>query len=214
MNGGSLSLFTAIVTATIFAAFGFPYRYYQCWWSWGGGRSVILGIAYFALAGGGGGLLGWFIAELGNAHPTKDLALNGFLYGAAGALTLRADFRPRRTPASKPPHPAEVRNAASILAVGLQWTGTALDDVSRRRVEAWLRQLDVDGLIRQAFDINAMIKMDVELPSRTRTLLREQLVAAMEQARSDQTDVRLEGTAHLISFCTTYFIQEHRPRPL
>src|SRR3712207_2157659 len=90
-----MSLFTAIVTASVFALFGFPFRYYQCWFSFSRLGTVTGTLVYLGLAGGVGGLLGWLAAYLTHARPTPDPALNGLLYGATGALVLRAEFRTR-----------------------------------------------------------------------------------------------------------------------
>jgi hypothetical protein len=90
-----MSLFTAIVTATVFALFGLPYKYYQCWFSFSRVGTVTGTVMYLSLAGGVGGLLGWLGAYLAHAQPTPNLALNGLLYGAAGTLALRAEFRTR-----------------------------------------------------------------------------------------------------------------------
>jgi hypothetical protein len=208
-----MSLVTAILTATVFASFGFPFRYYQCWYSWGGPRSYVAGLGYFAIAGGGGGLLGWLLAELSHAKPTANMAVNGFLYGAAGALALRADFRPRRTPQAKM-DAAEIRNAAaSILAIGLQWTGTALDEISRRQMTVWLKGLSDDDLIRQAYDVRATIRQDRRTPANTTRMVNELVVPAMESVRAKDPDKRIEGRAHLVAFCQKYFLSEHMPKP-
>src|SRR3954468_20477914 len=103
-----MSLFTAIVTATVFALFGLPYKYYQCWFSFSWVGTVTGTVMYLSLAGGVGGLLGWLGAYLAHAQPTPNLALNGLLYGAAGTLALRAEFRTR----SKETAPIEVFSPA------------------------------------------------------------------------------------------------------
>jgi hypothetical protein len=55
-----MSLLVAIVTASFFAIFGFPFLHYQCWFSWGRLSTALGSILYFLLAGGFGGLLvGW-----------------------------------------------------------------------------------------------------------------------------------------------------------
>jgi hypothetical protein len=219
-----MSLLTALMTATVFAAFGFPYRYYQCWYSWGGARSYAAGLVYFVLAGGGGGLLGWLLALLAQAHPTDNLAVNGFLYGAGGALTLRADFRPRRAlpdPTARPagPDPSDdlgpnARSAASVLAIGLSWTGGALDDISERHIEAWLKSQDDNTLLASATDVFAKIRHDPDTPDRAKKATLNLLVRAMEQVGSTDRNERLQGRAHVITFCAAYYLQEHIPRPL
>ena len=47
------------------------------------------------------------------------------------------------------PHPVDARNAASLLSIGLQWTGSALDDISRRRIDAWFRNPSDDAMVEQ-----------------------------------------------------------------
>ena len=81
-----MSLLTAILTATVFALFGFPFRYYQCWFSFSRLGTAAGTVMYLGLAGGVGGLLGWLAAYLSNAQPTPNAALNGLLYGIGGAL--------------------------------------------------------------------------------------------------------------------------------
>ena len=87
-----MSLGVAILTAATFALFGYPLSYYMCWFSWSKVASVLIYMVYLGLAGGGGGFIGWLAAEASHAKPTQLDWLNGILFGAAGALALRADF--------------------------------------------------------------------------------------------------------------------------
>src|SRR5262249_18506345 len=58
------------LTATAVAAFGVPFRHYQCWYSWSR-VSTNIGVAgYFAVAAGGGGLLGWGGGGGGEGPPS------------------------------------------------------------------------------------------------------------------------------------------------
>ena len=124
-----MSLFVAIIVAGIF---GFPFRYYQCWYSWSQ-LGTPLGIAlYLTLAGAGGGFLGWGAAQLGGARPTSNPALNGILYGVGGALALRADFRSRPRSGAQ----NELRDTASILSTSMTWAANLLDDVAYRRASS------------------------------------------------------------------------------
>src|SRR4051794_12234593 len=66
-----MSLFTAIVTATVFALFGLPYKYYQCWFSFSWVETVTGTVMYLSLAGGVGGLLGWLGAYLAMPNPRR-----------------------------------------------------------------------------------------------------------------------------------------------
>src|SRR4051794_3467376 len=72
-----MSLLAAIATATVFALFGFPFRYYQCWFSFSRVGTALGTVVYLALAGGGGGLLGWATAAVSHARPTSNELLNG-----------------------------------------------------------------------------------------------------------------------------------------
>jgi len=159
---------------------------------------------YFVLAGGGGGLLGWLVAVLSKAQPTTSLAVNGVLYGAGGALALRADFRPRQHQAT----PADAAVAASLLARGLVWTENALDEMSRRGAQAWLQDLDDDALIEEAYSVSAHIAQRRSVPQRTREASLSLLVPAMEKVRQGG-GARVEGRAHLVTFCASYLIAEH-----
>jgi len=87
-----MSLLIAIITASFFAIFGFPFLHYQCWFSWGRLSTALGSTLYFVLAGGFGGLLGWLAAQAANAQPSTEPLVNGFFYGVLGALALRADF--------------------------------------------------------------------------------------------------------------------------
>jgi hypothetical protein len=54
-----VTLTVAILTAAGCAIFGFPFRFYQCWFSWSRwGANAGIAI-YLLLAGGGGGMIGW-----------------------------------------------------------------------------------------------------------------------------------------------------------
>jgi len=149
-----------------------------------------------------------------HAKPTDSLAMNGFIYGAAGALTLRADFRPRRQAATKVPQAIDQQAATSILAVGLAWAEEALNEISERRIKAWHSGLNDDCLVGQAFDIYSQIKQDQVTPIRARKQTMALIVDVMDQVRSKDEEVHLEGRAYLINFCTTYVLKQHNPRPI
>src|SRR4051794_37631014 len=104
-----MSLVMAMVTAAVFAIFGFPFRYYQCWFSFSKIGTTVGSALYLVLAGGGGGVLGWGLAQLAGVQPAQNPLLDGVLYGVAGALAPRADFGARPTPDGPPDHLASAR---------------------------------------------------------------------------------------------------------
>ena len=84
------TFFAAMGASAVFAIFSFPFRLYQCWYSWNRlGTNLGLSL-YLALAGGGGGGLGWLAATLAKASPTPIAVVNGIMFGIGGALVLRA----------------------------------------------------------------------------------------------------------------------------
>jgi hypothetical protein len=205
-----MSLLTAIAAATIFALFGFPYRYYQCWFSFSRLGTTLGTLLYLVLAGGGGGLLGWGIAVISNAHPTLSEPFNGALYGIGGALALRADFRAR--PKSRTPTGDQFKDARSALMTSINWTAEQLDDITYRRAEAWLTALPDDQLIAEAWRIQAHI---ADRPTRlvndkAKNEMFEKLVPAMEKV--NRPAERSAGRAHLITFSSSYYRNEHFPR--
>jgi hypothetical protein len=201
-----LSLIVAIIIACVFSVFGFPFRYYQCWYSWSR-LGTPLGIAlYLTLAAGGGGFLGWGAAQLGGAQPTSNPALNGILYGIGGALALRADFRsrPRRSGA-----PNELRDTASILSTSMTWAANLLDDVSYRRASEWFGALLDADLMKEAHRISAHITTQPAriVSDKTKKALLGELVPAMESLTEPRN--RDDGRARLFTFCAKYCIEEH-----
>jgi hypothetical protein len=68
-----MSLFTAMMTASVFALFGFPFRHYQCWFSFSRSGTVTGMVVYLGLAGGVGGLLGWLAAQGGGKVRNRQL---------------------------------------------------------------------------------------------------------------------------------------------
>jgi len=144
------------------------------------------------------------VANISNAQPASSPAVSGVLYGVGGALALRADFRPRQQ------RLGVGAAAASLLAKGLLWTERALDEISVRRAEAWLRGLDDDALIEEAYFISANIQLSKSVPSRAKETNLKLLIPAMEKVRDTRTEGnRMEGRAQLGSFCSRYMITEH-----
>jgi hypothetical protein len=202
-------LLTAIATAVVFALFGFPFRYYQCWFSFGWLSTLGGMVLYFALAGGGGGLLGWAVATLSNARPTQNDTLNGILYGIGGALAFRADFQTRTKGAAIPD---VLKDAKSALTASVNWTANFLDEITYTHAERWLSGMNDGELVTEARFIQADI---VERPrtvvsDKAKNELFKRLVPAMELLGS--SDRRVEGRAHLITFCAGYYKTEHLPK--
>ena len=205
-----MSLFTAIMTATVFALFGFPFRYYQCWFSFSRLGTVTGTVVYLGLAGGVGGLLGWLAAYLTHAEPTSNLALNGLLYGTTGALVLRAEFRTRSKATGTMVD--QMRDARSALAKSVNWTAELLDETTYRKAEAWLLSLTDDRLNCEAWRIQAHIANQParSVTDKVKAEMFEKLVPAMEKL-NDPAE-RKAGRAHLVTFCAAYYRNEHLPR--
>jgi hypothetical protein len=206
MTEASMSLATAVATAAVFAVFGFPFRYYQCWFSFSKIGTSLGSALYLAVAGGGGGVLGWGLAQLADAAPTSDPVLDGVLCGAAGALALRADFGARPKPDTPHDHFAKAR---SLLSASITWTADLLDAVTARRAEAWLTAMSDDLLAAEALRVQFDIRQQPEgiVPDKAKKEMSRMLVPAMEQL--DDPAERATGRAHLISFCTRYYTERH-----
>jgi hypothetical protein len=205
-----MSLLTAILTATVFALFGFPFRYYQCWFSFSRVGTVAGTVIYLALAGGVGGLLGWFPWYVSKAHFTQSAALNGLLYGVGGALALRAEFRTRPKGAGRVDD--QLKDARSALTKGINWTAELLDDIAYRRAEAWLLSLPDDRLNSEAWRIQAHIahQPPQAVSDKVKTEMFAKLVPAMEKINIPAE--KKAGRAYLVTFCAAYYRNEHLPR--
>lgn len=205
-----LSLWVSILVGVGFAMFGFPYQHYQCWFSFGKSSTIVGTGLYLVLAGGGGGLLGWAVAMIANAHPTDKEALNGIIYGITGALAFRADFK---TGTKSPRGGTDLlRDARSALAASIRWTVDFLDDKTYRKAKEWLTQMSDQELVVAARDVQAEIVTPGRHPvsDKTRDQLCRSLVPAMELLSDSRT--KAEGRAHLITFCARYYQKEHLPK--
>lgn len=207
----SLPLLTAVPTAIVFAVFGFPFRYYRCWFSWNA-WGTLFGITLYFLVAGGGGLLGWIFATLSGAHPTSSQLLNGLLYGFAGSLALRAEFgtRPQNAPED------QVYDPKSLLTKSVDWTVESLDDMIHRCAERWLRSLDDDPLILTAYQVHADVasKPPGKLSDKAKAQTQARLVELMEKlAKRPKKLERSEALAHLVDFCARYYKSEHLAKP-
>jgi hypothetical protein len=204
-----MSLLVAIITASLLAVFGFPVKFYQCWFSWSRWATSAGLLLYFVLAGGGGGLVGWGAAVLTKAVPTDNVPLNGFIYGVAGALALRADVgaRPRSTRSDA------FRDAKSILTTSINWTVELLDRVTYKRALAWLSGLSDDDLLLETYRLNAEI---TSLPAKemSNAAKKEHLTRLVPKMESlaegglDANEIRAIR-AHLVSFCAQVYKGDH-----
>ena len=201
----------AIAVAAAFAVFGFPFRFYQCWFSWsrvGAPAGVLL---YMTLAGGGGGLIGWLTAYLADVPGSAVPAIDGLFYGVAGALAVRADFRTGSHPV-RPPH--EIRGAASLLGKGIEWSTGLLDDVTRRRVKRWLEGRTDDQLLAVALDLVHEIRENRAVPPSTKKTIGKQAVDAMQALSDNDGGQRhAEARSRLTHFCLSQIINQHMANP-
>jgi hypothetical protein len=205
-----MSLFVAILTAAGFAIFGFPFRFYQCWLSWSRVGAPAGVLTYMVLAGGGGGLIGWLAAYLARVPSSASPVIDGFFYGIAGTLTVRADFRSGHGIR----HPPEVRAAASLLGKGIEWSTAALDEITRRRAKRWLERRHDNELLRLALDLVNEIKTDKRIPPQTKTAIGKQALAAMSALTSAQdTSQNGEGRSRLTYFCLELMVNRHMAKP-
>ena len=209
-----MSLLVAIVTASFFAIFGFPFLHYQCWFSWGRLSTALGSILYFLLAGGFGGLLGWLAAQAAHAQPSTEPLINGFFYGVLGALALRADFGLTRTKQASGLSSPPLFDAQSLLSIGLRWTNELLDARSARRAERWLYALDDNTLLENALRFNAHITDRADIDDKAKKTMQSRLVPAMAMVRDPDPDKRLEGRTLVAQFCVNYAVSEHLPKPV
>lgn len=199
-----MSLAVAILVATAFATFGFPFNHLQAWCSWARVRAVGILVIYFVLAGVGGGGLGWLIGSVIQVQISSNLAVKGALYGLLGALAVRADFRSRRVP-------AETRDAASILTMGIEWTRHALDALTNRAAREWLAERDRDELSHLAY--TAAGEMRVKLTQRNRETQLALVTPAIEGLEDADSPKRQESRALLQAYLATYYERERLPKP-
>jgi hypothetical protein len=206
-----VTLTVAILTAAGCAIFGFPFRFYQCWFSWsrwGANAGITI---YLLLAGGGGGMIGWLAALGAHASPSSQPAVDGILYGFGGALAVRADFRAQRQHA-----PRQIREAASALGKGIEWVTGLLDEVTQRKAKSWLKTLNDDQLLAVAVDIIQEIdaRPSSEIPAPTKKVMLRKITDAMTVVRSGAADdQRADARARLIQFGVVYFIGQHAAKP-
>lgn len=208
------TLLVAIVTAAAAAMVGRPFTHYQCWFSWSGLNGVAGVMFYLLVGGGGGGVLGWLAALLAHAQPTGNHLADGFLFGAGGALAVRADVgSPDRSWRRSPTDADRTKQAASILGLVLHWTTEMLDELTRRRVEAWLSTLEAPGELNRAARQVALRLAETSLPAATKRASGENLATAMSDLNSTDAALREDARDRIEYFCANFMIQNHLPKP-
>lgn len=209
-----MSLLTAVVVASFFAVFSFPYINYRCWYSWSRPRAVSGVALYLALSGGGGGLLGWGAALLSNARPTSNLVVNGLLYGSAGALALRADFRSgaaQRARANRGSD-ASFSEMRSLLGLALGWVTSMLDEATRRTAQRWFAsRQDDDETRRAALQLKA--HLFASSPSaRVKEQFLERFAPPLEALKGSSEEAQ-EARFQLAAFAADYCVAQHLDKP-
>ncbi|MEV5963345.1 hypothetical protein AB0L70_16360 [Kribbella sp. NPDC051952] len=206
-----MTLLVSVLTATLFAVFGPPYVLYQYWFTWTPIGTIVGTVIYLALAGGGGGFLGWFAAEVAmKASPTQNPWVDGIIYGIAGSFALRADFSSRHV-RSTSPHQTEMTKAASLLNASLKWTTSLLDTRADRAIETWVNHLPIKSLLTEAYKVTARINRQ-EIDDKAKNALNTRLVEAMELARSAGVKQE-EGRSRVRDYVAEFMSANHTPRP-
>jgi hypothetical protein len=204
----------AIAAAAAIAIFSFPFRLYQCWYSWNRLWTNLGLILYLAISGIGGGFIGWLTATLTSTLPTSFELVNGALFGIGGALILRADFRPLASLSSGPRQQAApskfvpLREATTALSASMNWVAALQDDVLARRAQRSLDASPDDALARQAYSIAAHIGNRTDCTQAAKNKMGEKLATAMETLQK-QPDDREEARAQIIAFCARYITEQH-----
>ncbi|MDD7939296.1 hypothetical protein PHK61_12805 [Actinomycetospora lutea] len=197
------------MTSSVFAFFGFPFRYYACWWSFSRLGSTTLVLVYFFVAGAGGGFLGWLLGRAANLHPTSSLAADGIFYGLAGAIALRADFGPRKRRSPTDRTDPVLQDVRSILGFAVTWVEKALDDLTEMKAGNWLNRMTDENLSEQANAIQSRIKGRSDVPAKAKKQMRERLVSSLESLGSANG---AEARGDIVWFCAEYYSTSHIPR--
>jgi hypothetical protein len=207
----AVTLLAAILVAAVFAIFGFPYRFYHCWYSWSHKGAIIGFLIYLFLAGGGGGFVGWLPAQLGHVAPSPSPWINGAIFGIGGSLVVRADFRTKYAK-----EPQEAQRAASALAKGIEWSTDLLDQVVRYKAKQWLTGLNDRELLVATRDLIYEIKAKPPgtTPRTAKAMVMTRAVEAMKIFTSGpDAEERADARARLTYFCLEYMVGEHIPKP-
>lgn len=198
----------AVATATVSGVFGFPFRYYQCWYSWSRCRTVVGVLLYLVIVGGGGGFVAWLVGNSETPRPTPHEWVNGVIYGVAGILILRASVKSRRRTRGD----RTVADTVSVLSYGIAWTSDFFGEIVVREARAWLRGLSDQDLLLHTVDIAVDIENRRLSPQTKKKLLR-QVAEAAEAVNHDDMTTHTEGRARLVAFCGTYYAANHLVKP-
>lgn len=210
-----VSLVTAVAVATVFGFFSLPYRNYHCWWSWTRAGAITFTGIFLLLSGGGGGLLGWGAATLSKASPTGSPAMNGILYGLAGALALRADLRAGPAGQGESEHShltnGPLSGSRSALGLALTWTTTGLYDKTRHSAESWYRARSNDELIGESQRLKAYL-LEAGVSEEFKIEFLKRLTEAVTKLRSTDSSKQREGRILLSTFAASYCAGEYVPK--
>jgi hypothetical protein len=206
-----MSIVAALSVSAIFAVFGFPYRFYQSWYSWSHKGAAAGLLIYIGCAGFGAGLIGWLPAQLGQMTPTGNPWIDGMIFGVAGSLAVRADFSTHSTT-----DPRDVHHAASILGKGVEWSTELLDHVLRHEASIYLHGLQDRELLAVARDLIYEIKAKptAMVPKIAKAAVMKKVVEAMKTFSTDTNpDRRDDARGRLIHFCLEYMVRERVAKP-
>lgn len=205
--------FPVAASISIFAAtLSFPYKYIRCWSSWSGFWGVIWMIGYLLIAGIAGGGIGWLLGWLTNFQPTSIVWLNGFFYGAAGALAIGAQVKgqPKSLKGA-----GELRDVQSLLLRMLSRIEQSLDELTYQRAKSWLKSQKSSREIALAVgEIKAYIEHEESLKNRRRVLLDSLIVPTLEAlAGATEVSKANEYQGQLIEFSARFYVNQHLPKP-
>ena len=207
-----MTLASAMVTSALLSAIGAPYSRWLCWFSWSA-FGALFGTAVYLVIGAVAGVVGVASGQgLFKAQPTSNDFLDGVLYGLAGALAFRADFRitqRRANSYARKTAQGQLSDALSVLSLGLQWVSDALDGWTRRRVEVWLSGLGRRHLSRLAFRVSSRISADLEIPTSAKKTFQDSLVPALEDLNNSDPETSDAGRQRLEGFLAQLIIDYH-----
>lgn len=215
-----MSLTVAILTAAVLSILGFKTTSWQYWLTWARGSTLLGTAVYLVVAGGAGGLIGWWVAQLANADPPGGLLANGFFYGVAGALALRADFSlgkpaPGGTQdisvvdnSSNP----QVKGALAALGAAMGWAHDFFNMRASRAVENWYRRLDQPSVLEMASRISTKIQ-ELPIDDAAKVVQLKSFAPAAAKMRGADATAAAEASHTMIQFCVNYTCLEQLAKP-
>lgn len=203
-----IALLVAASVSIIAALFSFPYRYLRCWIDWSGIWGMIWIFGYFIVAGVGG-LIGWLVGWLAGVQPTPVEAVNGLIYGAAGALAIGAQVKGRPSKET-----GDLRDVKSLLIRLLEYIENALDELTCDKAAQWLRTKTSRELVIAAWQIEARV-MNEKMTTGAKKVILDRIVPAMEAIFDDKLEESDRGRRQeqLMDFCVRYYVSEHLGKP-